>query len=266
MEQFTNCPKCHKLIKEPYFTEQYRDIECPEGHKFRLINTITNYPFYIDESMLALLVGDYNVAYFYVFKALETFRLDFVKYYLYTHEDIPLEVIEKNFKHSTISQEIIGAFNSAHLSTFKKPSPFSKRAFAEIVTVRNRLVHSTILPTKEETEKACYTILELIYEIQENYKKSFDINLFFKKNYYYLFNFEEKEHIRLLKEEKISTMHHSGSTWYSITHMGGGVLNDDGTPFYIDFNLESILNSYQNSLNFGPAMQLEYLRDWGIIK
>lgn len=156
------------------------EFTCVNGHKNIFFLNIPRYSLHFENGLEAYLNDNYIEAFVSFFSALEDYRLEFAKSYLYMFCNVPYEVISEQFKDiSKQSERIYGAYVSAYLGYFKRPVDIKKSGefypilANETVRLRNAIVHKGYYPSKEEVEEHGYLIYQHIKYHTMNYTHIF---------------------------------------------------------------------------------------------
>jgi hypothetical protein len=129
-------------------------LECPSGHKTRLIFEAQKFEVLFDMGSLALLDGYDREAVSSFAAAQERFHEFCIKVFL-AASGIPREAFAPTWKLvSNQSERQIGAYYFLKLTFFKTPIGKKEAArIQEMTAFRNNVIHKGYIPTKEETKE-----------------------------------------------------------------------------------------------------------------
>lgn len=175
------CPQCLNQMNESNSSwlnamyamevgnEDTFEFTCANGHKNTFFLNVPRFSLHFENGLEAYLNENYIEAFISFYSALEDYRLEFAKSYLYMFCEVPYKDLCNGFKGmSKFSERILGAYVLAYLAYFKRPvdtkqtKNFHPIIVGETVNLRNNVVHKGHYPSKKEVEELGTTIYEHI--------------------------------------------------------------------------------------------------------
>lgn len=166
------CYDCKAIDEIALSSEYLYKVTCKNGHKGDHLFLNFKFDLLFDSALNALNDGYYREAVSSFYASLENFYIEFTTL-LIIEADIKIDTDHYNEtfkKHIGFSERKIGAFYLLYLILMNEvPTPFS----TELVSFRNKVIHGTKYPTKDETLNFGHKVRDHIFSVWRNLADKF---------------------------------------------------------------------------------------------
>lgn len=141
-------------------------MKCNNGHEFTALLQVPKFAFMFENGLTAFNNGFYIEAFSCFYSAIELFRIDFSLAYFHSYEGKSVNELKNLFNKLKRSEQYKGVYEITYGLYYEK-SRYKDRVNTEkiannLVNLRNEVVHSGHIPSKEEAENLGYSIYKSI--------------------------------------------------------------------------------------------------------
>lgn len=152
-------------------------MKCSNGHEFTALLEVPKFAFMFENGLTAFNNGFYIEAFSCFYSAIELFRIDFSLAYFHSYEGKKAMVLQKHFKSIKYSERLYGIYqlalglysNKFADKDFRNIQIKGEHSNKNITELRNLVVHTGYIPSKNEVEQVGYSIYKYIVTIYQTF-------------------------------------------------------------------------------------------------